>query len=354
MLKKLFLGAAFARNLGTEVRFIATTTGPNCIINVPTVSLHCIAPGVCIHTMWLNFEQHVHVSTLDCVLNLERDEKTHLTTWHLDRLNQYELPLDGNTTRSSGGSDSLVFVIDSGVLITHEELDGKVTHGYDFVRNQVDTTPPTLEDHGTAVASLVVGKTVGIAPETHVVSIRVINDQGYGSTSDLLDALVFVDEQYVLDARTKIINLSLGYVRDYVPYSLELVIRGMYQRGFIFVVSAGNDSDDACRYSPARMEETITVGSTTIDDTLASFSNYGTCVQLYAPGVDVVGATIPSGYTTHRGTSFSAPLVAGFMAQDPGYTGRLPTVYLDTSSSSSIPMLFKLFVCILIHCVEKI
>jgi len=173
-------------------------------------------------------------------------------------------------------------------------------------------SPSDCSGHGTQVASIIGGTNVGVAKLTSVNVLQVLDCDGNGTNSDLIDALNFVIANHQKPA---VINMSLGGARS--P-SVDQAVRAAVNAGIFVVVAAGNENTDACTQSPAAVAEAITVAAIAQKNTRAKFSNYGPCVDIFAPGVDILAATIPSksrnGYVFGSGTSFSAPFVAGVAA----------------------------------------
>jgi len=251
--------------------------------------------------------------------------------WGLDRLDQLDAVLDGTFRSTVGGEGVEIFVIDTGVDAAHPELAGRVGEGLDLVQ---DGNPAAdCNGHGTLVASLAAGKTVGPARFATVRPIRALDCDGSGWSSDVAAAVDWARTHAVGPA---VINLSVGGRPSAV---LDDAIDRAVADGFVVVVAAGNSGGDACDSSPGRSATALTVGSSTDVDVVAAFSDTGQCVDIYAPGLAVLGATAgdPEGYSRASGTSASAPLVAGLAAlvlgEDPTLSaGEVVDVLLGAAS----------------------
>lgn len=229
--------------------------------------------------------------------------------WGLDRVDQRAAALDSAYSYDTTGTGVTVYVVDSGVRFTHTEFGGRVQSGYDFVDD--DTDASDCSGHGTHVSGTVLGSTYGVAKQARAVSLRVFPCSGSGSYSDVIAAF-----DYAVANRQgpSVINFS-GGGGAYVP--MDDAVARTTAAGITVVVAAANDNQDACNKSPARAPSAITVGATDSADARASFSNYGSCVDVFAPGVSVLSGTVTSdtssGYKS--GTSMATPHVAGVVAR---------------------------------------
>ncbi len=231
-------------------------------------------------------------------------------SWGLDRIDQRTLPLDNQISTSQNGFGVTVYIIDTGIRADHSEFGGRVTVGFDAINDGRNTND--CNGHGTHVAGTVGGATYGVAPQVSLVAVRVLNCAGSGSTSGVIAGIDWVTANHAAGV-SAVANMSLGG-----GYSLALntATQNAIADGISFVVAAGNDNAIACNYSPASTPNAITVGATTSSDARASYSNYGSCVDIFAPGSSITSSwnTSPTATNTISGTSMASPHVAGAAA----------------------------------------
>jgi subtilisin family serine protease len=246
---------------------------------------------------------------------VEQDRMVHLEAtqfnppWGLDRIDQPRLPRNlMYSYPDSAGKSATVYVIDTGVRITHTEFAGRARHGYDFVDR--DTNASDGNGHGTHVATTVAGKTYGVAKQSKIVSVRVLNNSGAGTLSGVIAGVDWVTVRRV---RPAVANMSLGAG---ISTSLDTAVRNSIASGVTYAVAAGNSNADATSSSPARVSSALTVGASTFTDSRSSFSNYGPRLDMFAPGSLITGGwhTSDTATTTLSGTSMASPHVAGAAA----------------------------------------
>ncbi|WP_174250481.1 MULTISPECIES: S8 family peptidase [Streptomyces] len=223
--------------------------------------------------------------------------------WGLDRIDQRSLPLDGTYTPTGSGAGVTAYIIDSGIDYQHTEFGGRAVFGFDAMgdgRQGLD-----CNGHGTHVAGTVAGKTYGVATKANLVSVRVLGCDGRGAWSGIIAGFDWVAKNARQPA---VANASLGGDRS---TTVNAAATALSDAGVLPVVAAGNEARDACNVSPASAARVLTVGASNAYDQETDFSNYGPCVNLYAPGQDVVSARLGGGTVALNGTSMASPHVAG-------------------------------------------
>ncbi|AUI86081.1 alkaline serine protease [Vibrio azureus] len=238
--------------------------------------------------------------------SISEDEAQGNATWGLDRIDQRNLPLDSVYNSEYDGTGVTAYVIDTGVNNEHEEFGSRARSGYDFVDNDDDASD--CNGHGTHVAGTIGGKEYGVAKNVNIVGVRVLSCRGSGSLSGVISGIEWVAENA---SGPSVANMSLGGGKS---VAIDSAVESAIQSGVTFMLAAGNSNADACSTSPARVESGVTVGSTTKSDSRSSFSNWGSCVDLFAPGSDIKSAWYDGGYKTISGTSMATPHVAGVAA----------------------------------------
>jgi len=228
--------------------------------------------------------------------------------WGLDRINQRTLPLDTYYSYTSTGSGVHAYVIDSGIRVTHSEFGGRAVADYDVFndgQNGIDCF-----GHGTHVAGTIGGSTYGVAKNVTLHAVRVLDCNGAGRFSSLISAVDWITSNHISPA---VVNISIsgGGFR-----TLDSAIKESIASGVTYAIAAGNNNLDACDYSPGRTPNAITVGATNNLDQRAGYSNYGKCVDIFAPGSYITSAwlTDDTATATLSGTSMAAPHVAGAAA----------------------------------------
>ncbi len=229
-------------------------------------------------------------------------------TWGLDRLDQTNLPLNQTYTWGPSGNGVRVYIIDSGIRASHADFGGRATAAFTAVTDGYGTAD--CNGHGTHVAGTVGGSTWGVAKQVTLIGVRVFGCEGSGYTSTVIAGVEWVTANAIKPA---VANMSLG---GPVSSSLDQAVQASINSGVTYVVSAGNDNADACGTSPARVPAAITVGAATSGDARASYSNYGSCVDLFAPGSGITStyATSDNATAVLSGTSMASPHAAGAAA----------------------------------------
>ncbi|MEN8347982.1 S8 family peptidase [Acinetobacter nosocomialis] len=244
----------------------------------------------------------------DTVVNIDATTQTN-ADWGLDRIDQKALPLNSTYSYSQTGTGTTAYIVDTGILSTHQEFSGRVLSGYTAISDGNGTTD--CNGHGTHVAGTVGGTTYGVAKNVKLVPVRILGCDGSGASSNVIAGLDWILKN---GSKPAVVNMSLGGAAS---SSLDSAVENLYNNGYVMVVAAGNSNTDACTSSPARTSNAITVAATDNTDTRASYSNYGSCVDIFAPGSQINSSWIGSNTATKvlNGTSMATPHVAGVVAE---------------------------------------
>jgi len=254
-------------------------------------------------------------------------------TWGLDRIDQADRPLDTQYYFNNSGAGVNAFVIDTGIRADHVEFSSRLKPGYNAIADANGTND--CNGHGTHVAGTVGGTTWGVAKGVSLIPVRVLDCAGSGAWSGVIAGIDYVANSTL---RPAVANMSLGGAAS---ASVDAAVAGAVAKGVTMVVAAGNSSGNACGYSPAREPSAITVGATSSDDAPAFYSNFGSCLDIYAPGHLIKSAwnTGATASNTISGTSMASPHVAGVaaltLAGNPTASPAAVTSFLISTATSN-------------------
>lgn len=279
------------------------------------------------HVQVIQQDARVHVSDVSATAT-EPVPAPPSTYWGLNRIDQRTLPANaaGSYNYYWTGSGVTAYVIDTGINYTHTQFGGRASLGIDLVGDGFNPPGGDCYGHGTHVAGTIGGSTYGVAKSVSIKSVRVLDCGGSASFSTVIAGIDWVTAHA---AHPAVVNMSLGGGAD---IATNIALNNMVESGVTAVVAAGNSADDACNYTPASTLSAITVGATgvfedpnaPISDARSSFSNYGSCVDIFAPGSNILSSYIGSNTATavFSGTSMATPHVAGVAAL---YLSAIPT-----------------------------
>ena len=263
------------------------------------------------------------------------DTQANPPSWGLDRIDQRDNKLDSTYTYPNAASNVHAYVIDSGVRVTHQEFGGRAVSGIDTIDNDSDAAD--CNGHGTHVAGTLGGNTTGVAKSVQIVAVRVLDCNANGTTASVIAGVDWVTRNAI---RPAVANLSISGDGD---NAVDNAVANSIASGITYGVAAGNDSGaDACTRSPARLPQAITVGSSNQYDRRSSFSNVGSCVDIFAPGTGITSAwnTSDSQYISQNGTSMATPHVVGYaallLATKPGLSPAAVTDEILNDATSGV------------------
>ena len=276
------------------------------------------------------------------VLSIEENHKVVISAvqnpapWGLDRIDQRQMPLDSSFDDGGyQGANTQSFVVDSGIDATNVDFEGRVLPGYTTIIDGLGSGD--CHGHGTHVAGTIGSKNYGVAKKTTLIPVRVLDCTGSGYSSDVIDGLNWIATNHRAGDEA-VVNMSLG---GPASSALDDAVNNLISKGITVVVAAGNSNDNACNYSPARVPDAITVGAISYGDSRASYSSFGTCLDIFAPGTFITSTWLgTSGTATISGTSMASPHVAGivsrFIGQYPGLTPAQVLASIKTSSTKNL------------------
>jgi subtilisin family serine protease len=272
---------------------------------------------------------------------IEQDQRVHLDATQLnpanrglDRIDQRNLPLSNSYTFNRTGAGVHFYGIDTGINLTHVDLTGRIGNGFDAVT--IGGNAADCNGHGTHTATTAAGTTFGVAKAATVHPVRVLDCSGSGFISTVIAGVDFVTQNGL---RPAVANMSLG---GGISTALDQAVAASIASGVVYAIAAGNNSGNACNTSPARVSSALTVAASTFTDARASFSNFGTCVDLFAPGVGITAGWIGSNTATMTisGTSMATPHVAGvamlFLEANPTATPTQVANAINTNATAGL------------------
>lgn len=257
-------------------------------------------------------------------------------TWGIDRIDQRALPLSNSFSYTNTGAGVNAYIVDTGIRITHTQFGGRASIGTDTVGDGQNGND--CNGHGTHVAGTVGGSTYGVAKGVNLIAVRVLNCSGSGTTSGVIAGVDWVTSHHQA-GQPAVANMSLG---GGASTSLDNSVKNAITDGVTFAVSAGNNGIDACRQSPARVATALTVGATDNTDTRPSWSNFGSCLDLFAPGVSITSSVNTSDTATavYSGTSMASPHVAGvaalYLQSNPGASPATVSSALTSNATTNV------------------
>jgi subtilisin family serine protease len=274
---------------------------PGAVADLNAGQLKALVASGKVRSVEQDFEVKLDPTTSDTQFN---------ATWGLDRIDQVDLPLSGTFTNPTNGTGVRAYVVDTGVLTSHAEFAGRTAAGYTAISDGRGTTD--CNGHGTHVAGTIAGTSYGVAKGATVIPVRVLDCAGSGYLSGVVAGLDWIGSNHPA-LQPAVVNMSLG---GGASSTLDAAVESLVSKGITVAVAAGNSAADACNASPARTPNALTVAASNSTDGFASFSNFGKCVDLIAPGVGITSAWINSNTSTAtlNGTSMATPHVAGLVA----------------------------------------
>ncbi|CAB11474.1 vacuolar serine protease Isp6 [Schizosaccharomyces pombe] len=283
----------------------------------------------------IRLHPHVIAVERDQVVSIKKLETQSGAPWGLARISHKSVKYDDigkYVYDSSAGDNITAYVVDTGVSIHHVEFEGRASWGATIPSGDVDEDN---NGHGTHVAGTIASRAYGVAKKAEIVAVKVLRSSGSGTMADVIAGVEWTVRHHKSSGKkTSVGNMSLGGGNSFV---LDMAVDSAVTNGVIYAVAAGNEYDDACYSSPAASKKAITVGASTINDQMAYFSNYGSCVDIFAPGLNILSTWIGSNTSTNTisGTSMATPHVAGLSAY---YLGLHPAASASEVKDAIIKM----------------
>jgi aqualysin 1 len=283
-----------------------------------------------------NLQRNPNIALIEQDAVVTRNTTTQAgATWGLDRIDQATRPLNGTYVYNHTGAGVRAYILDTGIRAGHVEFTGRLLPGYTAINDGRGTED--CDGHGTHVAGTVGGSLYGVAKGVSLVPVRVLDCTGSGTWTGVIAGIDWVTQQRIQNPSVPMVaNMSLG---GGASSTVDLAVANSVRAGVVQVVAAGNSNANACNYSPAREPLALTVGATTSSDSRASYSNFGPCLDLFAPGSSITSAWISNNQSAAilSGTSMASPHVAGVAAlileQDPAATpAEVAQILLDASA----------------------
>ncbi|MET9687318.1 S8 family serine peptidase [Streptomyces sp. NPDC006514] len=326
-LDKKVAPAAFAKRLGLTAKFTYTKTINGFAASLTAEQLKSVRGAVGVTSVTQDATVTAPPTPAKGV-----GTKSPSNSWGLDRIDQRFLPLNNDFSANRSGQGVTAYIVDSGIDFRHPDFEGRARPGFDAIGDGLNGGD--CNGHGTHVAGTVGGTTFGVARKVSLVSVRVLGCNNRGSWSGIIAGFDWVANNIRQPA---VLNASLGGGR---LEAVNAAVTAVSDRGVLPVIAAGNDNIDACRVSPASAARVVTVGATNRFDEETDFSNWGTCLDLYAPGKDIVSARLGGGSVALDGTSMAAPHVTGvaalYKSEHPNALPAEVTDFLDEVSTKDI------------------
>ncbi len=281
----------------------------------------------------LSYNPHVLFIEADQIVTIDGDQVSP-PSWGLDRIDQRALPLNSHYLYNYTGAGVNAYILDTGITPSHVDFSGRAFVAFDAIgdgQNGID-----CNGHGTHVSGTIGGETYGVAKDVNLYAVRVLDCSGAGTLAGVIAGIDWVTTNHRDPAAA---NMSLS---GSASAAIDLAVTNSINAGVTYAVAAGNDRRDACKFSPARVPTAITVAATTSTDTRASYSNYGTCVDLFAPGSGITSAwyTSTTATNTISGTSMASPHVAGvavlYLQAHPAATPADVTSAIKTNATMNV------------------